>query len=735
MSRLSIVLLALAMAAPAHATRKKAKKPPAAPKLPPPPPGSVTPEAIALGKGVRALWAGDLPAAKKELTPLVGPKSKLRNLDHAEYALAQAHLLSGDAAAAQPLFDTVARGKSRFAAVALARQADAARLAGHGEAARKLYEAAIARNASDVDNAACRYHLAEVIEAAEEAARAQPKAKAIAAYRKVYVSHPLHPLAERARQRLTELEPSAEITPAERIARAKTMTANRGWPLAIEELKQLPADLTGPLKDEAEYWYGTTLFRMRRQYDVAAEKLLGVWSRLPGDDRKSEALFHGARAKSRADLDDEAIAGYRDLLTKFPHGRNAAEASFLIGWLDFNRGKYKEAIPGLEETLKRYGGSQYGDDARWYLGLSRWLSGDVDGALADFTRVAQLRGDLWGGKGAYWRAMALAKLGRQDEAAAAWQKIARERPFTFYAMLARLRLGERKIELDAFGRAAGERGDKGEAIGAPAGIDATVARDPIVLRADELLGAGLTVEASVELARGDGELMRRFGAQRTLPLLFDRCARGQDFFRMHRLAEAHAGRALAVDPAEAAGARAWWELVYPRAYRDSVERYAPTGENPPYYLYTIMQKESAYNPHDVSYADAIGLLQMIPPTSRKVAEHVGVAYTDDVLYDPDGNIRFGAWYIGHLLHKFKGQIAIGAGSYNAGPKAMMRWLDKNGARSLDEFVELCPYTQTREYMKKALAIYSRYVYLYAHEDYLPSLAVDADYVKDDGVDY
>jgi soluble lytic murein transglycosylase len=204
---------------------------------------------------------------------------------------------------------------------------------------------------------------------------------------------------------------------------------------------------------------------------------------------------------------------------------------------------------------------------------------------------------------------------------------------------------------------------------------------------------------------------------------------------MHRLAESHAGRALAVDPAESAGGRAWWELVYPRAYRESVERYAPSGDNPPYYLYTIMQKESAYNPHDVSYADAIGLLQMIPPTSKKVAEHVGVAYTDDVLYDPDGNIRFGAWYIGHLLHKFKGQIAIGAGSYNAGPKAMMRWLDKNGARSLDEFIELCPYTQTREYMKKALAIYSRYVYLYAHEDYLPSLAVDADYVKDDGVDY
>ena len=95
-----------------------------------------------------------------------------------------------------------------------------------------------------------------------------------------------------------------------------------------------------------------------------------------------------------------------------------------------------------------------------------------------------------------------------------------------------------------------------------------------------------------------------------------------------------------------------------------------------------------------------------------------------MLYDPEGNIQFGAWYIGHLLAKFKKQIPLGAGSYNAGPKAMMKWLKLNGERPLDEFIELCPYTQTREYMKKVLDIYARYVYLYEKEDYLPASTVD-----------
>ena len=51
-------------------------------------------------------------------------------------------------------------------------------------------------------------------------------------------------------------------------------------------------------------------------------------------------------------------------------------------------------------------------------------------------------------------------------------------------------------------------------------------------------------------------------------------------------------------------------------------------------------------PHDVSYADARGLLQMIPPTSAQVAAAMGEPFFPDQLYDPEMNIRLGA-----LLHR------------------------------------------------------------------------------------
>src|SRR5581483_10225185 len=552
-------------------------------------------------------------------------------------------------------------------------------------------------------------------------------AAALTGYRKVVVGAPLHPLAEIAFQRLRALG-GPELTAEERIARAKEMTQDRAWARALDELQLVPKDAPGPVRDEADYWIGMNKFKMRRDYDVAAQKLLGVWQRLPGDERKADALFHGARAKSRSDDDDGAIAGYKEVVAKFPHTRQAAEASFLIGWLEFNRGKFKEAIPGLEENLKRYGGTQWRDDALWYLGFSRWLSGYVSGALADFQKLASFGGGLTGGKGSYWAGRALEKLGNAFEAKKTYAELVTNYPFNYYAAMARLRLKGLGMPLGPFGL--GEKGARpllGE-------IEKEVVSDPVIARVDELLAAGMTVEASFELRRGEGDLMKRYGQARALPVLFDRYSRGDDFHRPHQLAETFSGAALKLDPHGDAIVRKWWETVYPRAYREYVEKYSPTGENPPYYLYTIMQKESAYNPHDVSYADAIGLLQMIPPTSRRVAERIDVPYTDDVLYDPEGNIRFGAWYIGHLLAKFQKQIPLGAGSYNAGPKAMMKWLKNNGARPLDEFIELCSYTQTREYMKKVCEIYARYVWLYEKEDWLPDPKVDTA-ALDDGIDY
>jgi soluble lytic murein transglycosylase len=76
---------------------------------------------------------------------------------------------------------------------------------------------------------------------------------------------------------------------------------------------------------------------------------------------------------------------------------------------------------------------------------------------------------------------------------------------------------------------------------------------------------------------------------------------------------------------------------------------------------------------------------------------------------------------------FRGQIFLAAGAYNGGLRPMMRWLDQNGRRPLDEFVELVGFKQSREYIRRVTAIYAKYVYLYTGKPYELPLTVNAAY--------
>jgi len=118
------------------------------------------------------------------------------------------------------------------------------------------------------------------------------------------------------------------------------------------------------------------------------------------------------------------------------------------------------------------------------------------------------------------------------------------------------------------------------------------------------------------------------------------------------------------------------------------------------------------------------------PTTMKVAKQLHIPYDPGRLYEPAYNIQTGSWYIGHLLQKFKHQVPIGAGSFNCGPRPVMKWLDQNGAREIDEFVELVPYSQTREYMKKVTENFARYQFLYEGKIYEQPLAIDPRYLDD-----
>ncbi|HYU15607.1 MAG TPA: transglycosylase SLT domain-containing protein, partial [Candidatus Acidoferrum sp.] len=642
--------------------------------------------------------------------------------DYVAYLVAQSAALAGDPETALPELRALAEDRnSRFHDWAAWRAADCLWQLGRVADARAAYAGLLGHDARAGDPAVARFRIAEAD------ARAGNTESAVQGFTALRMSHPGHALEPAAEARLAQLggEAAMKLGAAQRISRAVILKEAKKWDQALAELAQVSEAEPEGIRRERDFWMAMTLFRMRKQYQRASDILLRIYRQM--GERAAEALFHGARALSRADRDADAIVYYQKVVAEYPRSDWAAEAQFLSGWLEFNRGRFREALPGLAEMRRRFPRSKFAVDALWYSGFASYLVGEHEQALRLFTELAGQGGRMEGGKGQYWRARTLDLLGRKDEAGREYRGLVGRFPMSWYALLARARLAERKEKIDPFG----DRPRSPDACTEVASrIDPRLAADPLIRRADELTRAGLDVEAGEELERGEKAFLKRHARPAALAVLLDRYRKASNFHRPWELASSFGGND-AFDAPPRGRARIWWEHSLPLAYREWVEKYRSLGGNPDYYLYAVMRKESGFNPHDHSYADAIGLLQMIPPTTRRVAPEVGLEYTDDLLFEPELNIKTGSWYIGRLLHKFDMQVPLGAGAFNGGPGPVMRWLEKYGERPMDELVELVAYTQTREYMKKVTEIYARYLYFHRHAVYEQPLAVKRDYARDE----
>ncbi|MDX9722696.1 MAG: transglycosylase SLT domain-containing protein [Myxococcota bacterium] len=160
--------------------------------------------------------------------------------------------------------------------------------------------------------------------------------------------------------------------------------------------------------------------------------------------------------------------------------------------------------------------------------------------------------------------------------------------------------------------------------------------------------------------------------------------------------------------------------LYPRAFPEQITAAAREFDVEPYLLWTLMRIESAFNPDSISFADARGLLQVIPMTGRKIAEALGVdPFGADMLLDEQISIRFGAFYLAALLHKFNGQDFLAMAGYNGGPHNVARWLTQRGhSMPMDAFVETIPYPETKNYVKKGTGVAATYMQLHEGSHFL-----------------
>jgi soluble lytic murein transglycosylase len=169
----------------------------------------------------------------------------------------------------------------------------------------------------------------------------------------------------------------------------------------------------------------------------------------------------------------------------------------------------------------------------------------------------------------------------------------------------------------------------------------------------------------------------------------------------------------------------YWNQAYPRAFERSVTTFSKAFSVPEEFIWGIMKAESHYKSDIKSPVGAMGLMQVMPYTGRKVASILEIpSFQSDQLLDPGMNIRLGSRYLQRLLKQFEQKVPLAAAGYNAGPHRVRSWIKAFGKLDMDEFVEHIPFLETRNYVKRVVHNYHVYRVLYSKnkEETLPWLA-------------
>ena len=143
---------------------------------------------------------------------------------------------------------------------------------------------------------------------------------------------------------------------------------------------------------------------------------------------------------------------------------------------------------------------------------------------------------------------------------------------------------------------------------------------------------------------------------------------------------------------------AWWERIwYPLRYEQIVRGHARHYDLDAALLAAVIYQESKFKADAHSKSGAIGLMQLLPTTAQGIALHTGGSgFRVDDLYDPEINIRYGAWYLHHLMQKY-GDEQTALAAYNAGQDNVDRWR-RDGERI--QFPETRAYVNRVEDLKQ-----------------------------------
>lgn len=375
--------------------------------------------------------------------------------------------------------------------------------------------------------------------------------------------------------------------------------------------------------------------------------------------KRTKALELMAQAALANEEWSTARSGFNELIDKSAGQPASRDALFRLSLLNYREQKYSEAISGFERLL----------------------------ALPQIENL-EVGSRYW-----LWRALQKTKSERSDRAA---DDLMTRFPFSYYGLRARLEQGKGTLEW------------KSDPL-----KDKTKVESVMWLTSSEkmswektqiLLKAGWVDEAQSELRELPPPVKAEDKAVRAL--LY---AAAGGYVTASKLANE------AWDERPELRRSPFTDAAFPKEFSEFIEAQSTKRNLDRNLVRGLIKQESSYNVKAISSSNAYGLMQMIPPTAREIAQDLkipGLKLPDD-MFQPKRNIEMGTYYLSRMVTRNDGNIPLALANYNAGPARMDRWLrsrpslktlpsSKSSAADDEIWIDEIPYSETCFYVKAIL---------------------------------
>ncbi len=508
-------------------------------------------------------------------------------------------------------------------------------------------------------------------------------------------------------------------SPEEAVARAERLLKRHRNKEVVAALQPLTgAALTPDLRCRQRYALGRALRKLRRWKEARPrlEEAVEVCGEV-GSDLEPWARHLAGAAAERLSDEKEAAAHYAAQMKRHPTHRLADDAGYnLVRHLVEDEKDLNKAMRAAADLARAAPEGDMVPDALFFVATHALLDKKPMVARAMLSAEAKLPPRRFdhrdGGRLLYWTARLDQKAGRRADAVKGYQRVLSEARLGWYSLLAysRLREIDRKLGRDSAKAALATHPEAPPLPGAsarewrltlPPDLDGEAWERARLLARLGLAGEAWSALKEAGAGRGREDLLWASA------LLLDRAGAWNLSHDILRRQLPQFRRYAPAGPY-----RKHWELAYPRPFLDLARKYGKANKVDPSFVLGVIREESGFNTNIESFANAVGLMQLIVGTGKQMAKKADGTITRAALADPDLNVRLGTRYLAYVRTRSKAVDPLLPAGYNAGAGALRRWVADRGDLPLDLFVELIPYDEARGYTKRVAASWATYRALY-----------------------